>query len=279
MTFFQLFPSLPALIGVVHLLPLPGSPRWEGDWKTLERRAVEDARTLVEAGANGVIVENFGDAPFYARRVEPVTVAAMSVIVRAVQEAIEARVPVGVNVLRNDAIAALAVAVASGASFIRVNVHTGVMATDQGILEGEAARTLRERARWRAEVAIFADVWVKHAVPIGEGATLERAAEDTYRRGLADALIVTGAATGLPASLDDVRRVREAVPEAPVLVGSGVDESNVGSVAESAHGLIVGTCLKENGDVYRPVDAKRAYRFFQRAHQAKFTPNSQEFVS
>lgn len=265
MRFFELFPSEPALIGVVHLLPLPGSPRWDGNWEKVESRAVSDAHALSEAGANGVLVENFGDAPFHASRVEPVTVAAMSVLTRRVREVIGSHVRVGVNVLRNDALAALSVAVAAGASFIRVNIHSGAMATDQGIVEGDAALTLRERARLRAEIAIFADVWVKHAIPLG--ATLERDAEDTFRRGLADALILTGEGTGSPTSLDEVRRVRNAVPEAPVLVGSGVNIANVEETLSLVHGVIVGTALKENGDISCPVDGRRAKEFFRRAQQ------------
>jgi hypothetical protein len=271
MTFWELFPSEPALIGVVHLLPLPGSPRWGGDWEGVERRAVAEACALAESGANGVLVENFGDVPFYPHRVEPITVAAMSVLTRVVHDSVGSHVRVGVNVLRNDAIAALSVAVASGASFIRVNVHTGVMVADQGVIEGQAASSLRERARLRADVALFADVWVKHAVPLGDGATLERAAEDTFRRGLADALIVTGVGTGSPTSPDDVRRVCDAVPEAPVIVGSGVDESNVSTVLSNAHGIIVGTHLKEDGDVRRPVDLNRARRLFHNARRATFS--------
>lgn len=265
MRFFELFPSEPALIGVVHLLPLPGSPRWDGDWEKVENRAVRDARTLSEAGANGVVVENFGDAPFHACRVEPVTVAAMSVLTRRVREVVGSHVRVGVNVLRNDALAALSVAVATGASFIRVNIHSGAMVTDQGLIEGDAALTLRERARLRADVAIFADVWVKHAIPFG--ATLERAAEDTFHRGLADALILTGERTGSPTSLDAVQRVRNALPETPVLVGSGVNISNIEETLSLAHGVIVGTALKENDDVSCPVDIRRAQEFFRRARQ------------
>lgn len=268
MTFSELFPDGSALIGVVHLLPLPGSPGWAGDWTAVERRAVVEAQTLADSGANGVIVENFGDAPFHANRVEPVTIATMSAIVRAVRQSVATQVRVGVNVLRNDAVAALSIAAVTGGAFIRVNVHTGAMVTDQGIIEGEAARTLRERARLGADVAVFADVWVKHAVPLGSGGSLERAAEDTFRRALADALIVTGDGTGLLTSLDDVARVRNAVPEAPVIVGSGVDEMNVAQVLANANGVIVGTSLKARRDVRCPVDADRARRFFSEARRA-----------
>src|SRR5713101_4601014 len=126
----KLFPRRPAIIGMVHLLPLPGAPRWAGSMEEALARAVEDARALAEGGVDGVMVENFGDAPFYPDHVPPETVAAMTRAARAVVEAVP--VPVGVNVLRNDTAAALAIAVAVGARFIRVNVHTGAMWTDQG---------------------------------------------------------------------------------------------------------------------------------------------------
>src|SRR5437764_8017935 len=135
-----LFPRRPAIVGMVHLLPLPGSPRWAGSLEEVLRRAVEDARALAEGGVDGVMVENFGDTPFYPEQVPPETVAAMTRAARAVVEAVG--VPVGVNVLRNDAAAALGIAVAVGARFIRVNVHTGAMWTDQGLLQGRAHETI-----------------------------------------------------------------------------------------------------------------------------------------
>src|SRR5262249_4211077 len=153
------------IVGMVHLLPLPGAPRYGGDLEAVLRRAREDAEALVAGGVDGVMVENFGDAPFYPERVPPETVAAMTRAARAVVEVVS--VPVGVNVLRNDAAAALAIAGVVGASFIRVNVHTGAMWSDQGLLQGRAHETLRQRRALGARVLILADVLVKHAVPPG----------------------------------------------------------------------------------------------------------------
>jgi hypothetical protein len=260
--FHRLFPKRPPIIAVIHLRPLPGSPRWDGDWKAVEEAARRDATALVEANADGLIVENFGDAPFFASRVEPVTVAAMTMLTHSVREEIRFSVPVGVNVLRNDALAAVSVAAVTGADFVRVNVHAGVMVADQGILEGRAAETLRERTRLGAKTLLFADVWVKHATPLGLTARLEELAEDTYRRGLADALILTGGGTGKPASLDDAKTVRHAVPDAPLLIGSGVTRESLGETLQVADGVIVGTALKKDGLVTNPVDAERARAFF-----------------
>src|SRR5881628_3381833 len=178
-----------ALIGVVHLKPLPGSPRWQGDLENVIKLAVDDARAYERGGAQALFIENFGDVPFPKTQVGPETIAAMTAAGRAVRAAV--KLPVGFNVLRNDPCAALALCAACGGSFIRVNVHTGAMLTDQGLIEGNAYDTLRYRAVVCPQAQIFADVHVKHAVPLGTG-SLENSARDTVERGLANALIVSG---------------------------------------------------------------------------------------
>ena len=250
-----LFGEGKTFIGVIHLPPLLGSPRWGGDLSTVLEQAEREAVTLTEGGANGIIVENFGDAPFRIGRVEPETVAAMTRAVELVCNSTS--LPVGVNMLRSDAISALAVAVAGGAQFIRVNVHYGTMAADEGLVTGEAFETLRRRRLMNAEhVAILADVLVKHAVPLGEP-DLGLMARETAYRGLADALIVTGPVTGQPAVSDDVATVREAVPDRPLLVGSGVDAGNAAQFLAYADGAIVGTNLKRDGVITNPIDLER----------------------
>ena len=245
------------LFGVVHLRALPGSPRYEGDRAAVLESARADAGAYLDGGLDGIVVENFGDVPFHKADAGVAVVAEMTRVTTALVELAGADHPVGVNVLRNDAAAALAVAGASGASFIRVNVHTGVQFTDQGILEGRAAETLRlRRALDLGEVTILADVWVKHAVP-PQGERLEDAARDAAHRGLADGLIVTGGATGAAPSADDLRAVRAAVPDRPLFAGSGVTPANVAEVLALADGVIVGTSLKETGDVRRRVDTAR----------------------
>jgi membrane complex biogenesis BtpA family protein len=207
-------------------------------------RALADTEALVGNGMDGVLVENFLDAPFFAEKVPTHTVAAMTRVTAAVCAA--AGVPVGVNVLRNDAGAALAVAHACGASFMRVNVHTGVMWTDQGPVTGRAAETLRTRTTLDADVAILADILVKHATP-PPGLTAESAAADTWYRGLADALVVSGAGTGKVTDLSRVAQAKEGAPPAPVLVGSGVTPDTVRRVLDVADGAVVGTALAVAG--------------------------------
>ena len=217
------------LIGMIHLPPLPGAARASERLSAIIKKAVHEARLLASAGFDGLIVENFGDAPFAADRVPPETVAAMAIVVDRVVEAVS--VPVGVNVLRNDALAALAVAATAAASFIRVNVLSGAYATDQGLITGPAHDLARRRAALAADVRIAADVHVKHAVPLSQP-DLALAAEETAYRGGADVLIVSGPATGRPPQRADLSRVREAVPDRPVWVGSGATPNTIAELLE-----------------------------------------------
>ncbi len=242
------------LIGVVHLHPLPGSPRWGGDLESLIKFAVADAQAYERGGAHAVFVENFGDVPFTKSNVAPETIAAMSAAGRAIRAAV--KIPIGFNVLRNDARAALALCAACHGDFIRVNVLSGAMLTDQGIIEGNAYETLRYRKEICPDAKIFADVHVKHAVPLGDW-SLEDAAHDTLERGLADALIVSGVGTGMAADIGDVERVRKACPKSKILLGSGVKLENVREFLQVADGVIVGSSLKRGGKLANPVDSKR----------------------
>jgi membrane complex biogenesis BtpA family protein len=246
--------SRKVLIGVVHLRPLPGAPRWAGDLAAVVRFAVNDALAYERGGAHALFLENFGDLPFAKTGVAPETIAAMAAAGCAVRAAVA--LPLGFNVLRNDARAALALCAACGGSFIRVNVHTGAMLTDQGLIEGQAHETLRYRRQIVPAAQIFADVHVKHAVPIGPG-SIEDSARDTLERGLADALIISGTGTGRAANVTDVERVRRACPVAKLLLGSGVTIENVRDYLSLADGVIVGTSLKVAGKLANPVDRKR----------------------
>ncbi len=249
---------LPSLVGVIHLPPLPESPRYAGDLRAVVDSAARDARALAEAGFDGIIVENFGDAPFVPDRVSPVTVAAMTASALAVRAAAPA-VALGINVLRNDAEAALAIAVASHAQMIRVNVHTGARVTDQGLVEGRAHLTLRQRRALGADgIALLCDVDVKHSAPLA-GRPIGEEAADLAGRGLADAVLVTGSGTGRGVDRRDLAAVLAAV-HVPVLVASGVTIDTLADVRD-AHGVIVGSCLRRSGRAGEPVDGEVARRF------------------
>jgi uncharacterized protein len=253
---------IPRLVGMVHLLPLPGAPRFDGSIDDVVAVATEDARTLIDAGFPALMVENFGDVPFHADRVPPATIAAMT---RAVHAISGLGVPVGVNVLRNDAIAALGIAAATGARMIRVNVLTGVMYTDQGPIVGRAARLARQRRSLAPDVEIWADVLVKHATPPA-GLEAGQAAEDTVVRGLADAVIVSGPGTGAEPDLDTARAIKAAVPDGTrVVVGSGAHPDNIDRLLEVADTVIVGSSIKVDGDANKRPDPLRAKNFVERA--------------
>jgi len=243
-----------ALIGVVHLKPLPGSPNYSAGREEVLEGAALDARRLAEGGADAIIVENFGDTPFFAGAVPSETIAAMTLAVQRVREA-AGDLDVGVNVLRNDARGALGICAATGASFLRVNVLCGAAATDQGVITGDAAALLRARSQLAPEVKIFADVHVKHATPIGDTSLVESAVE-TAERGGADAVILTGTRTGSPPDVEELVAVRERIGAHPILIGSGLDVENAGALLEHVSGAIVGSSLKEAG-VHSPVDVER----------------------
>lgn len=243
------------IIGMLHLPALPGSPRNTLSLDSIRDYMLRDAGVLAEHGIDALMLENFGDAPFYPQRVPPHVAAAMAVLGRDVVSRFG--LPLGINVLRNDGMAALGVAAACGAQFIRVNVFTGARVADQGILQGEAHEIMRYRALLGAgHVAVFADVAVKHSAPLGER-SLEDEVEDTVLRAGAGAVIISGAATGKPTSLADLRRAKLAAGDAPVYVGSGVTAANLADVLRVADGVIAGTALKVDGVTTNPVDPER----------------------
>ena len=253
--------KLGGFIGVVHLGAMPGDPGHDGGgFAAVEAWALADAAALAAGGASGMILENFGSIPFpkgtAGHRTPPHQVAFMGALALRLREQYP-ELTLGINCLRNDARAAMGIAAAAGADFIRVNVHTGAMLTDQGIIQGEAADTLRYRAALGAsEVAILADVLVKHAAPLAPTDPAEMTKE-CLQRGMADGVIVTGQATGGPIDRATLEQVRGAAPPSPVILGSGVTPDNAADLCPLADGAIVGTWLKQGGDVHAPVDQGR----------------------
>jgi membrane complex biogenesis BtpA family protein len=204
------------------------------------------------------MIENFGDAPFVPNRVARITVAAMTACAVAVRSAFPG-LALGINVLRNDAEAALAIAIASGADLIRINVHTGARMTDQGLVEGRAHETLRLRRNLGAtHIRLLCDVDVKHSAPLARRA-LGDEAEELAERGLADAVLVTGPGTGRGVAKPHLDEVLAAV-RVPVLVASGATEETLADLC-AAHGVIVGSCLRKSGRAGDPIDHSAAARF------------------
>ena len=260
MSLTTIFKNPTPVIGVVHLLPLPTSPHWGGDLQRVIDRAEQEAVALASGGVNGIIVENFFDSPFPKDQVDPAVVSAMSLVIQRLQQLVA--VPIGINVLRNDARSAMAIASCVQAQFIRVNVLTGVMATDQGLIEGCAYELLRYRRELGSEVKILADVLVKHARPLGSP-NLTTAVQETIERGLADGVILSGWATGSPPSLEDLELAKAAAKSTPVFIGSGANWENISKLMESADGVIVASSLKRKGDINQPIDPIRVRQFIE----------------
>ncbi len=260
MNLHQIFKTPNPIIGVVHLLPLPTSPRWGGSLKAVINRAEQEVTALASGGVDGVIVENFFDAPFTKNQVDPAVVSAMTLIVQRLMNLVT--LPVGINVLRNDAQSALAIATCVHAQFIRVNVLTGIMATDQGLIEGQAHQLLRYRRELGSDVKIFADVLVKHARPLGSP-NLTTAVQETIERGLADGVILSGWATGSPPSLEDLELASAAADGTPVFIGSGANWENIPTLMQAADGVIVSSSLKRRGKIEQPIDPIRVSQFVE----------------
>ena len=246
-----------AFVGMVHLLPLPGSPGWpRGDSRAAMQKILDharrDAEALLEGGCDALLVENMHDLPYLRGHVPPETVAAMTLATAAV---VALGKPTGVQVLAAANLEALGVAVAAGASFMRAEAFAYAHVADEGWLDASAGPLLRARAALGADVAIWADIKKKHSAhAVTADLTLADVAHGSVFCG-ADVLIVTGPATGRPAAPEDVIAALGA--GLPVAVGSGIDAGNAARFAEHARALIVGTAIKVDGDWRKPVDPAR----------------------
>ena len=256
------------LIGVVHLLPLPGSPDYSGGGvEAIYARAIGDARAYADAGFDGLIVENHGDIPFSKPEdMGPETAAHMAVATDRVRS--ETGLPIGINVLANAALHALAIASAAGARFVRVNQWANAYVANEGLIEGAAAKAMRYRSALQAQgVNIFADAHVKHgAHAIVQDRPIAELVRDVEFFN-ADVVIFTGQRTGHAADLDYLRKLRAAA-SLPTLVGSGVDAGNLGDILAIVDGVIVASALKVDGRWWNPVDRERAKAFVERARRA-----------
>ncbi len=245
-------------IGVIHLSALPSAASAAGTFDSVLSEALRDAEALAAGGVDGVIVENFGDAPFHkGTRDDPVppdVVGGLAIVARRVRE--EFRLDVGINCLRNDGVAALGAAVVSGARWVRVNVLSGAYVTDQGLIEGEAARLRDYAQQVQIPVEILADYLVKHATPLGP-LELVRGAKDLAERSGAAAIVLSGSRTGEPVDEAILVEVKGAVGTFPVWLGSGLDLDNAAALWPRCDGAIVGTALKRDGEVLAPVDPDR----------------------
>lgn len=270
----QIFGVPKAIIGMIHLKALPGAPHFQGgSLEPVLQAALFDANALKEGGIDGLIVENAWDLPFSKPEdIGVETVAAMSVLVDRMMA--QTHLPIGINVLANGWMQSLAVAKATGASFIRVNQWVNAYVANEGIIEGPSARAMRYRSSIRGEdIKIFADVHVKHGA---HAIVADRSVEEQTRDAVffdADVLIATGQRTGDETPVDEVTTIQSAT-NLPVIVGSGLSASNAGSLMQQADGAIVGSSIKLEGLWWNPVDVERVRALMKvvnevRHHQGK----------
>jgi membrane complex biogenesis BtpA family protein len=261
--FSTVFPGIEKpLIAMAHLPALPGTPLY--DSKSGVQGIVDqvraDVEVLVEAGFDAVMFCNENDRP-YQLHAGPESAAVMA---RVVTECRPVSIPFGVDFLWDPSIA-LAVAVATGASFMR-EVVSGVWESDMGLWNTDAAATLRDRRRLDAEsVAILMNVAPEFASPIGSR-TYAQIAQSTVVSSLADAILVSGPMAGAGPSVDTLREVRDSVPlDVPVILNTGARWETVASMLDVADGCIVGSSLKVDGYTWNRVDPDRAHRFVDAA--------------
>lgn len=254
-TFFQ----EKKIIGMVHCLPLPGTLFYGGDMERIFAQAEADALTLEQAGAGALIVENQNDVPMSAK-MSAEQFAALAAVAARVRERVQ--LPVGIDAAFCDWKAAMAIAVAVKADFIRCAVFVDQVMTANGIVEPCCADVVRYRKQLNAEnILLFCDVQVKHSFMVVDNIPATASAKMAEENG-ADAIIVTGTTTGEATPLDLIRQVRDSV-KLPILVGSGFSEANAAQQLPYIDGAIVGSSLKEGGILTNPVDGVRAKRLMQ----------------
>ena len=229
-----------ALVGMVHLPPLPGSAGYMGQpFEQIVELAVRDARALHDAGFRAAIIQNTHDMPATADAA-PETIAFLAAVGWEIRRTLD--LAVGVNVLKNDAAGALAVAAAIGAPFVRLKVYVGAMLGAEGVLEPAAPTALRTRQRLGTSTEIWADLFDRTSVPLVPQ-PLEQVAEWATKFGGAAVLIVTG--SDWQATLQMVATARRGSPATPIAIGGGVTQANVREALECADIAIVGSALEE----------------------------------
>ena len=252
----ELFGTSKAIVGMVHVEALPGTPFSSSPMSAVIDQAVQEARLLAEADFDAVIIENMHDRPYLRQEVGPEIVSAMTVVLDGVRKAINR--PIGVQILAGANRQALAVAMAGGASFIRAENFVFAHVADEGLMpEADAGPLLRYRREIGAEhIRVFPDIKKKHASHAITGdLDLAEMARTAALFG-ADGIIVTGKFTGEPVAIEDLRQVSSAV-ELPIAIGSGLTAENIPEFWDLADIFIVGSYLKHDGKWHQPLDSDR----------------------
>lgn len=266
MAFLDLFPQRPALIGMVHLPALPGTPGYQGSVQAILDAAVRDAATLKQAGMDAILIENMHDLPYLNRKVGPEIASIMSVVAYLVRRAFD--LPTGVQVLAGANMDALAVAQAGGLDFIRAEGFVFGHVADEGWMDAQAGALLRYRKQIEATgIAILTDIKKKHSAHAvtADVDVVETAQAAAFFK--SDGLVITGTSTGKAADLAELQALQGATT-LPIIVGSGIDASNVLQYAPYCDAMIVGTSIKLGGRWTAPVDLARAQALVETLRQA-----------
>jgi len=249
------------VIAMVHLRPLPGSPYYDPSesMEGIVSTAVRDAKTLESGGVDGILISNESDIPFLFR-VGPETVASMTYVVSRIKE--EVSIPFGVDVLWGDARASLAIAKVTGAKFIRTLI-SGVYASDLGLINTDGAEVMRYRKFIGAEnIKIFAYINPEFASPLSSR-PLSIVAKTLRWLKMADAYCISGPMPGMPPSIEELKKIREEVPDMPLIANTGMNKDNIGEYLKYVDGVIVGTSLKVGNVTLNPVDENKVKEFMR----------------
>jgi membrane complex biogenesis BtpA family protein len=259
--FGDLFPGRKPVIAMAHVPPLPGTPLYDADRGVdgLVENVRADLAILLDGGVDAVMFCNEGDRPYTFEA----GYDGVGVMTRVVTELHPTDRPFGVDFLW-DARAALAIGVATGASFMR-EVATGAYESDMGLWNTDAAGLMRERRRLDSDILVFMNVTPEFASSIGTR-TVGAAARSAAVSSLADAILISGPMAGSEPDIVALREARQAVaPSTPVLVNTGAKSTNIASFLEVVDGCIVGSDLKLDGYTWNPVDAGRVRAFMKAA--------------
>lgn len=265
----EIFSSDKAVIGMIHLKPLPGSPHFKGgNLDSVYDFAMKDLDAMETGGVDGFIVENAWDLPFSKPEdIGMETVAGMTALIERLKK--ETELSIGINCLANGALQALAVAKAVDLPFVRVNQWVNAYVANEGLVEGASAKALRYRSNIKGDnIKVFADVHVKHG---SHSIVADRSLQDQTDDAVffdADVLIATGTRTGNATQIEEIEGISNHT-QLPVIIGSGMNASNVNKLLSKANGCIVGSSVKKDGLWWNQVDPKRVMSFMEKVHEIR----------
>ncbi|ABN69548.1 photosystem I assembly BtpA [Staphylothermus marinus F1] len=254
------------LYGMIHLPPLPNSPQYSGEKiDVILEYAINEAEKLVEAGFDGVIIENYMDYPFPVYEKDPVKLGFIEYIARRIREEFP-NILIGLNILRNSGLESIDIACRNNLDFIRVNVYMETVLAPEGIIKPLAYEIMKYKMQKKCNVKIYADVNVKHSQPLMNYTMVLR---NTCSRGLVDGVIVSGEHTGYATPVSRVYVAKRICNGKEVIVGSGVNYQNIGLYIGLADAVIVGTSIKNEGITTNPVNLQKAMYLVERVKRVK----------